>query len=395
MIQKCLACPTMHYFELKYMVTSISSLYRITDNIVLEENEFYVIMLLLTYYPGLPKNDNRMNKNQNPLLLLLLVVMMVMSTSSLLAFGQETSSVNGQQTANTSGQTPTINYYVNPPPNPTTVQPVPSTYPPGVSNGTDQGQDGEGGAQITDPIVLAIAFVGAAAGVIYRTIYPYFERLHEMEVQGEEPIKFLTKYKFTFGISLLISLATTVGLFSGLLPQLDVTAGLGMVFISSFVQGIGWNELTNRVSYKITDRAVDQASAKKSQPSIISTAKEVIGVKEEKGQTRETPKIIGRYPLHEQTHISVSSPIIATFSTPMDISTISRNTFDLRKDGSNVSTELEEIRPEENHQTIIIKPKGGLEKDTKYTITVSKEVKDQAGNKIDQDEIWSFTTGTA
>ena len=81
--------------------------------------------------------------------------------------------------------------------------------------------------------------------MIYRTIYPYFERLHEMEGQGEEPIKFLTKYKFTFGVSiLLISLATTVGLFSGLLPQLDVTAGLGMVFISSFVQGIGWNELS-------------------------------------------------------------------------------------------------------------------------------------------------------
>ena len=76
-----------------------------------------------------------------------------------------------------------------------------------------------------------------------------------MEVKGEQPIKFLTKYKFTFGISLLISLATTMGMFSGLLNQLDISAGLGIIFISSFVQGIGWNELTNRVSYKIADRS--------------------------------------------------------------------------------------------------------------------------------------------
>jgi hypothetical protein len=126
--------------------------------------------------------------------------------------------------------------------------------------------------------------VGAAAGVIYRTLYPYFERLHEMEAKGEEPVKFLTKYKFTFGISLLISLVTTIGMFSGILQQLDIGAGLGMIFISSFVQGIGWNELTNRVSYKITDRTTDQAAARKEQPSIKSAAKEIIGV-EKKGES--------------------------------------------------------------------------------------------------------------
>jgi hypothetical protein len=69
-----------------------------------------------------------------------------------------------------------------------------------------------------------------------------------MKVRGQEPVKFLTKHKFTFGISLLISQVTTLGLFSGLLPKLDINAGLGMIFISSLVHGIGWNELTNRVS---------------------------------------------------------------------------------------------------------------------------------------------------
>jgi hypothetical protein len=42
----------------------------------------------------------------------------------------------------------------------------------------------QGGSKVTDPIVLAIAFVGAAAGVIYRTVYPYsndFKRLKQKE----------------------------------------------------------------------------------------------------------------------------------------------------------------------------------------------------------------------
>ena len=40
---------------------------------------------------------------------------------------------------------------------------------------------------------------------------PYFERLHEMKVRGQEPVKFLTKHKFTFGISLLISQVRSLG----------------------------------------------------------------------------------------------------------------------------------------------------------------------------------------
>ena len=92
---------------------------------------------------------------------------------------------------------------------------------------------------MANPWVLAVAFGGAAAGVIYRTLYPYFDRMHEMEVKGEEPVKFLRKYKFTFCISLLVSVVTTMGMFSTLLSEIDVQAELGLIFISSFVAGIG------------------------------------------------------------------------------------------------------------------------------------------------------------
>jgi hypothetical protein len=180
-------------------------------------------------------------------------------------------------------------------------------------------------------------------------------------------------------------------LFSGILQQLDIGAGLGMIFISSFVQGIGWNELTNRVSYKITDRTTDQAAARKKQPSIKSTAKEIIGV-EEKGQAEQAPNIISRYPMPDQTDISITSPVAVSFSKPMDKSTITKDIFILRKDGSTQSIEPKEIKLEENGQTMLFKAKEDLEKNTKYIATVSKEVKDQAGNKMVSDETWSFTT---
>jgi hypothetical protein len=138
---------------------------------------------------------------------------------------------------------------------------------------------------VTDPVVLAIAFGGAVSGVIYRTVYPYFERIQEMEAKGEDPAKFLTKYKFTAGISLVISLVTTMALFSGLLKGIDIGAGLGMIFISSFVQAIGWNEITNRVSYKIADRTIEQEAAKKPQRSLIKTAKEIVGTKRDQTET--------------------------------------------------------------------------------------------------------------
>ena len=118
------------------------------------------------------------------------------------------------------------------------------------------------GAGTSDPWVLVVAFIGAVVGVSYRTIYPYLERAKEEEAAGRKPIAFLSKYKFTMGISFLLAIVTTMGGFDQLTRNLNEAAPLGTIFIVSFTSAIGWNELTNRVSYKISDRLTEQKEAK-------------------------------------------------------------------------------------------------------------------------------------
>jgi hypothetical protein len=127
--------------------------------------------------------------------------------------------------------------------------------------------------QTADPWVLVVAFIGAVVGVSYRTIYPYLERAKEEEAAGRKPIAFLSKYKFTMGIAFLLAIITTMGGFDQLTRNLDEAAPLGTIFIVSFTSAIGWNELTNRVSYKISDKwterkeAETQATTAKTEPA--------------------------------------------------------------------------------------------------------------------------------
>ena len=64
------------------------------------------------------------------------------------------------------------------------------------------------------------------------------------------------------GISFLLAIVTTMGGFDQLTRNLNEAAPLGTIFIVSFTSAIGWNELTNRVSYKISDRITEQKEAK-------------------------------------------------------------------------------------------------------------------------------------
>jgi hypothetical protein len=106
------------------------------------------------------------------------------------------------------------------------------------------------------------------------------------------------------------------------------------------------------------------------------------------------PKITGSYPLRDQSNIDVSTQIVAIFSEPIDSTTVTKDTFTLRKEGSNINEDVEYVRLE-NNTTAVLQPKGKLEYGKKYTVTISKEVKNLTGNKMASDVMWSFTTRTA
>ena len=139
-----------------------------------------------------------------------------------------------------------------------------------AANGTDVINIVTGGAG-SDPWVLTIAFIGATAGVTYRSIFPFLERAREEEAQGRNPIHFLSKYKFSMGISFLLAIVITMGGFDSLTRNLDETAALGTIFIISFTSGVGWSSIVNRVSYKVADKLVDQKTATKPEPSLKET----------------------------------------------------------------------------------------------------------------------------
>jgi hypothetical protein len=114
------------------------------------------------------------------------------------------------------------------------------------------------------------------------------------------------------------------------------------------------------------------------------------GAKSEPNQ-KGPPKIIGKYPADGHREVKLNSNIIATFDKQMDGSTITKDTFTLRKDGAPTGVEAEEINLQGQNQAVF-NPKRDLEKNTKYIVKVTGEVKDKLGNKMLSDETWSFST---
>jgi hypothetical protein len=155
------------------------------------------------------------------------------------------------------------------------------------------------------------------------------------------------------------------------LQNLAAILGTALATVIAFYFGIRGVE-------NATDRALAAVGIKSS------------GTKGEGDQTGP-PKIIGRYPADGQHNVKINSDIVVTFNKQIDGSTITKDTFLVRKDGTNVNKEAEEIKLLVENQAIF-KPRDDFEKNTKYIIKMIGEVKDKFGNKMLSDETWSFIT---
>jgi hypothetical protein len=107
--------------------------------------------------------------------------------------------------------------------------------------------------------------------------------------------------------------------------------------------------------------------------------------------TGNRPNIYRTDPEDTATGVPVDTPIRATFNKLMNSSTINSQTFTLKDD---TNSNLEGTVTLEGGNAIF-KPSTSnpLKPLTKYTATITKDVKDITGNSLEDDKVWSFTTG--
>lgn len=101
------------------------------------------------------------------------------------------------------------------------------------------------------------------------------------------------------------------------------------------------------------------------------------------------PSVLATSPLNNATGVALNTAVIATFSEPMDGSTINAATFML-KDGANNPVDGTIFY---SGTTAIFTPTSDLTYPNTYTATITTGVTDQAGNAMVSNYAWVFTNG--
>jgi methionine-rich copper-binding protein CopC len=105
------------------------------------------------------------------------------------------------------------------------------------------------------------------------------------------------------------------------------------------------------------------------------------------------PTVSTTVPANGATGVSAGVNAAATFSEPLNPSTVSGTTFELRGPGGTLVPAT--VTYDAATRTATLDPTAALAETTTYTATVkggASGVKDQAGNALAADRVWSFTT---
>ncbi len=102
------------------------------------------------------------------------------------------------------------------------------------------------------------------------------------------------------------------------------------------------------------------------------------------------PTVQSVSPENGATDVNVNTTITATFSKPMDASTITTSTFTVKYSTGNAVSGA--VSYNNTTRTAMFTPSSPLDFGKTYTATISGTVKDVAGNAMGSDYSWSFTT---
>ena len=107
--------------------------------------------------------------------------------------------------------------------------------------------------------------------------------------------------------------------------------------------------------------------------------------------TTKFPTVIATSPAANATGVAVSAFVSATFSEPMDASTITTTTFNLKTTSGGIAV-TGTVTYDAPTNTAKFTPSAALTPNIGYTATVTTGVKDVGGNAMAANKVWSFTT---
>lgn len=113
------------------------------------------------------------------------------------------------------------------------------------------------------------------------------------------------------------------------------------------------------------------------------------------GGDTTSPEVLSHTPRDTDANVPLGIHPTATFSKEMDRATINPNTFKILDTNT-----LQQVPPkvrsgvdyDEPTKVATFTPGAPLQTGTKYAATITSGVKDKAGNALDQDKTWHFTT---
>ncbi len=109
------------------------------------------------------------------------------------------------------------------------------------------------------------------------------------------------------------------------------------------------------------------------------------------GSDANAPTVTSTAPADSAPTVPVTTLLTATFSEKMALSSVNSNTFKLTNGTTPVSGS---VTYDSNTKKAIFIPATNLSYSTTYTATITTGVEDMAGNNMQADKAWSFTTET-
>lgn len=105
---------------------------------------------------------------------------------------------------------------------------------------------------------------------------------------------------------------------------------------------------------------------------------------------RTPPVVMWSNPADASNDAANMGVITATFSEPVDPATVTRASFKLRDEFNNSFLGTVTL----NDKTAVFTPYWPLTMERGYTATITTEIRDGAGNRLERDYIWNFTTAS-